>query len=166
MSQSRTRPDKKREIIERLLDHLPDYEPDGQHGSSFETVGGLGTGEPPRMPEVYWEPPVQELYRSLDRLQIEPTLTLDDGNVTLGRTVHAHLVAFYHSEWRIVRPKPKRRIIRGEVQIIEAKPETWRRERLVSPWVVRPLVERGVVYVVDVFRGEPYLPKQILEAVA
>lgn len=156
---------KRRETIERLLDHLPDYEPDGQHGS-LDSVGGSGTGEPPRMPEVYWERPVQELYRTLEQLRDEPTLTLDNGVIHAGRTVHAHLTAFYHCEFRIVRPTPKRRTIRGRVEIIEAKPTTWKRERIVSQWIAPRLVERGVVYVVKAFRGEPYLPKQILEAVA
>lgn len=154
----------KRETIEQLLDHLPDYEPDGQHGS-LENVGG-GTGDPPRMPEVYWDYNVQELYRCLTMLQLEPALSLENGRETTGRTVHAHLTAFYHCEWRIVRPHAKKRVLRGRVTWIEPKPTTWRRERIVSPWIVRPLVDRGVIYVVKVFRGVPQLPKQLFEAVA
>jgi hypothetical protein len=150
----------RRQTITELLDHLTDYEPAPKTGG--ERGGSGGT---PRTPLIASNPTIRELYRCLNRLASTSTITLRSGNVAWGSTIHAHLTAFYHSEYRTVRPKKKKRIIRGRVTWVESSPNDWRRDRVVSGWLIPhdwtprqidrakrglllpPLVEAGVAYV-------------------
>lgn len=154
---------RRRQIIEDLLDHLPDFEPTPQVAGA---IGG--SGAPPRMPAIFWEREVQELYRSLDLLRLEPEIVIPTGHNTFGSKVHAHLTAYYHCELRIVRPMVKR--LHGRRwRRVESEPGQWKRERVVSRWLNLTLVELGVEYVDSVYGGgingrlQPLFVSQLVE---
>lgn len=136
----------RRQTITELLDHLPDYEPAPRTGA--ERGGSGGT---PRTPLIYSNPTIRELYRILDRLATVRTVMLRSGNEAWGSTVHAHLTAYYHSEYRIIRPKKRKRIVRGRTEWIEAKPATWKRQRITNPWIIQALVDAGTAYIDEEF---------------
>lgn len=137
----------KRERIEFLLDHWPDFfETLHTVDESGDHVEGAVTG----MPKMSRHPSVVELGRAIAATRRHmPKKT-------------AHLMAHYTSEWRTTDKLERRRTKKGKQETVTRRV----RERVVPKWVRPRKVELAVIAVTAEFRGEVFIPDELLEAVA
>jgi hypothetical protein len=131
----------RRETIETLLEHLVDYE------TTLVRTGSGGNNNGPAMPAMWHHPSVVELYKTLARLH------------DVDRTAHAHLQAFYRSEWRTVQTRRRTRDKKGRLKHLEGPRQ---RQRIISPWIIPQAKNRGVTWTIQNFQGEPFLPDELL----
>jgi hypothetical protein len=140
----------KRERIEFLLDHRGDfYDPAGTNAGGESEGIGLTL-----MPRMSRHPSVKELERCIELLRATAR-----GHCT-------HMLAYYGAEWRIVWTPVKAkkgRMVLADDGRPEMAPE---RRRIVPAWVLPRMVERGVDYVTFTFKGEAFIPDELLLMVA
>lgn len=140
----------KRERIEFLLDHRTDfYDPAGTNTGGVSEGIGLTL-----MPRMSRHPSVRELERCIESLR------------TTAKGHCSHMLAFYGAEWRIAWVPVKAK--KGRVVLADnGRPETEPiRQRIVPGWVLPRMVERGVDYVTFTFKGEAFIPDELLLMVA
>lgn len=88
--------------------------------------------------------------------------------ITLGhlydhdRTAHAHLMAYYKSEWRIVQTQRRIRTRKG----IRHEPGPPKRQRVINSWVIPEVKQRGEIWVMRNYPGEPFLPDELMSELA
>jgi len=130
-----------------LLEHLPDYYALGQPGVGSGSDGNVGRF---RLAE---HPSVHELLRCLLVLKHAQPVT------------HSHLVRFFMAETRVARVR-RRRDVPVELRqsaVYEPRSRCYCfRERVLSAAVELERVERGVVFVVDEFELEPFVPRELV----
>lgn len=143
----------KRERVEFLLDHYLDFFLLSAQGSE---ASGEGAGA--MLPRMSRHPSVRELVRCLRLLEERAP-----GH-------YRHLKAFYTAEWRVNQTAPKRierppgsgNLVRlygnDGLPVTEAV-----RERVVPAWVRQQKVRLGLDFVVGAFRGEVFIPDELLE---
>lgn len=134
----------RRERIEFLLDHWPDYT------ETLHAVDRDGPGDSDAvtgMPRMYRHPSVVELRRVLELYS------------RLAPTRYWHLKAFYQAEWRNVTRPVKRRTKKGKSETVMVR----ERARILPREVRLVKVRSGVDFVVGAFRGEPFVPDELLE---
>lgn len=134
----------KRERVEFLLDHYEDF----FLGTSAQASVAAGDeGNVPLLPLMSRHPSVRELLRCLLLLQAHAPSQFQ------------HVKAFYTAEWRT------RDVV---VKARKGKPLGPRRvrERVVPSWVRAQKVRLGVDFVASQFRGEVFIPNELMEAAA
>jgi len=135
----------RRDRILTLLDHYNDYFT--TLGAGTPTGGGDGI---PGLPSMSQHASVVELVRCLDLLLVRAPKH------------YQHAKAFYCCEKRqvparlkVVGPQGKRVTVDG-----------WAVERIVPRWVRLERVRRAVEFVDREFRGEPFVPQELVEQAA
>ena len=138
----------KRERIELLLDHWPDFH-ETLHAIDHDHLGGGDPDAVTGMPAMYRHPSVVELRRVIDLVRkVMPVNT-------------AHMIAFYEAEWRTVDRAEKRRTKRGRDHLVPVR----KRERVVPAWVRRRKVHNTVSVIVEKFEGPAHIPSELLEPI-
>jgi hypothetical protein len=147
------KPLSRRERIEVLLDHWPDF-----WDVASRDAGFVGEGNGWRLSGMSRHPSVVELGRALESLRV------------FAPNKFAHLAGFYGSEWRSV-DRPRRiRGKNGKLGFVDERV----RERVVPGWVRAQKVRDAVSLVAQdcpgagrpwIFRGDPFLPAPLLEGI-
>lgn len=146
----------RRERIEVLLDHWPDFFDVGQRDLILSGEGGVF-----RLSGMSRHPSVVELARALAELR------------AFAPNKYAHLAGFYGSPYRTIDRKGRRRVGRkGRTEQTSVRV----RERVVPAWVRAQKVRDAVSLLAQpvngrleearpwCFRGEPFLPGPLLES--
>lgn len=149
-----TRKPTRRERIELLLEHWPDY-----WETAARDEGPSGDGGVYLMPGMSRHPSVIELARALTALHAYAP----------GKS--AHLFAFYAAPFRTV---DYQRRVRGKNGRYAYVPDR-KRERVTPPWVRLPNVQDGVALIAHeplndaqaqrrpwAYRGQPFLPQPLI----
>jgi len=138
--------------IVALLEHLPEYYALGQPGNA-----GTGSDSNIGRFRLAEHPSVRELYRCLMLLRQEHPLP------------YKHLKSFYLAETRIARVRRRSEVPR-ELRdctpvrcTFEPRGRCYAfRQSIVPSWVQTTLVDAGVDYLEQQFRGEPCLPSEFM----
>jgi hypothetical protein len=152
----------RREKIETLLEHLVDYFVISGAGG-YDPSGGGNAGFLPKMSR---HPSVLELRRCLDKLAV------------YAPAEYGQLKAYYTCEWRTARVKKQTLVPANTAHTYAPDLKMYLyRERVLPRWVRLAAVERAVGWVagdekagrppsVTVrFRGEPFIPSELLEPI-
>lgn len=137
----------KRQKVEFLLDHWQDFHEtlyaSDIHADDVDDAVTL-------MPRMSRHPSVRELLRAVGLTrQAMPNKC-------------AHMMAVYTAEWRNTTRMEKQRRKRGKTELVERRV----RERVVPAWVRRQKAEDAFDHVVLSFRGEVFIPDELLELIA
>jgi len=136
----------KRDRIVFLLEHWPDYHEtlhQAESGSSDSTDDAVLL-----MPRMYHHPSVRELRRAVQFVRLTEPVPA------------AHMMAYYQAEWRTTDQLVKRRTKKGRVEVVKVRV----RQRVLPRWIVSAQVGAGVSAVSEAFRGEVFIPSELLEA--
>jgi len=134
----------KADRIRFLLEHWADtYEIESEPGASGDTTQGVSL-----MPRMYHHPSVKELRRAIGEVRLSAPADA------------AHMMAFYTAEWRNTTQTVRRRRKKGGVELVQMRV----RERVLPRWIVSARVQAGVSAVTEAFRGEVFIPSELLEA--
>ena len=137
----------KRERVEFLLDHWCDF---WETLERSETMRGDPGESLSLMPAMSRHPSVVELVWAItETRKVMPHQT-------------AHMMAYYTAEWRNTTQPMKRRTKKGKVEVVNVRV----RQRVLPMWIELPKVYAAVHVVTEVFRGEVFVPSELLDLAA